>query len=83
MCIRDSISSGTPTKAKSIPLIGMAQAGGGGFFDDGGFPVGAGWDEVSFPGGVNAADENTYALEISGDSMMPLYRCLLYTSRCV
>lgn len=68
------ISSGTPTKAKSIPLIGMAQAGGGGFFDDGGFPVGAGWDEVSFPGGGNAADENTYALEISGDSMMPLYR---------
>ncbi len=56
---------------RTIPLIGFAQAGRGGFFDDGGFPVGTGWDEVSFPDGI---DEKVYALEISGDSMMPLYR---------
>ncbi len=56
---------------RTIPLIGFAQAGRGGFFDDGGFPVGTGWDEVSFPDGI---DERVYALEISGDSMMPLYR---------
>ncbi|HHN73122.1 MAG TPA: helix-turn-helix transcriptional regulator, partial [Thermopetrobacter sp.] len=29
-----------------IPLIGMARAGGDGYFDDGGFPVGAGWEEI-------------------------------------
>ena len=32
---------------RRIPLIGFAQAGGDGFFDDGGYPVGGGWDEVS------------------------------------
>jgi len=54
-----------------VPLLGLAQAGAGGFFDDGGFPVGQGWDEVPFPGQVG---EGVYALEISGDSMMPVYR---------
>lgn len=57
--------------AHTIPLIGFAQAGAGGFFDDGGFPVGEGWDEVAFPG---VSDEKVYALEIAGDSMLPLYR---------
>jgi phage repressor protein C with HTH and peptisase S24 domain len=56
---------------KNVPLLGMAQAGAGGFFDDGGFPVGHGWDEVRFP---NANDEEVYALEVSGNSMLPLYR---------
>jgi phage repressor protein C with HTH and peptisase S24 domain len=58
-------------KQRTIPLIGLAQAGGGGFFDDGGFPVGAGWDEIAFP---HIGDEHAYALEISGDSMEPLFR---------
>ena len=58
-------------KRQPLPLIGLAQAGAGGFFDDGGFPVGAGWEEVHFP---DVADDHSYALEISGDSMMPLYR---------
>ncbi len=35
--------------SRAIPLLGFAQAGAGGFFDDGGFPVGRGWDEVEFP----------------------------------
>ncbi|MEO1200399.1 MAG: helix-turn-helix transcriptional regulator, partial [Pseudomonadota bacterium] len=56
---------------RSMPLIGMAEAGQGGFFDDGGFPAGSGWDEVAFP---DVPDRHAYALEISGDSMMPLYR---------
>lgn len=56
---------------QAVPLIGFAEAGVGGFFDDGGFPVGKGWDEIAFPA-VN--DEHAYALEISGDSMMPAYR---------
>jgi phage repressor protein C with HTH and peptisase S24 domain len=57
--------------AQAVPLIGFAEAGAGGFFDDGGFPVGKGWDEIAFPA-VN--DEHAYALEISGDSMQPAYR---------
>ncbi|MDB5484848.1 MAG: putative phage repressor, partial [Tardiphaga sp.] len=56
---------------QSVPLIGFAQAGNGGYFDDGGFPVGKGWDEVGLPS-VN--DQHAYALEISGDSMKPAYR---------
>lgn len=54
-----------------VPLIGMAQAGVGGFFDDGGFPAGQGWDEIKFPG---QGEDAVYALEVSGDSMLPLYR---------
>jgi len=57
--------------ARRIPLIGMAQAGGDGFFDDGGYPVGAGWDEVSIP---EIGDPHAYALEIAGDSMEPVFR---------
>lgn len=55
----------------SAPLIGFAQAGQDGFFDDAGFPVGSGWEEVRFPG---LGAETVYALEISGDSMEPAYR---------
>jgi phage repressor protein C with HTH and peptisase S24 domain len=57
--------------AQAVPLIGFAEAGAGGYFDDGGFPVGRGWDEIAFP---KINDEHAYALEISGDSMLPAYR---------
>ncbi|HUZ62135.1 MAG TPA: helix-turn-helix transcriptional regulator [Acetobacteraceae bacterium] len=57
--------------ARRIPLIGFAQAGADGYFDDGGYPVGGGWDEVSLP---EVGDPNAYAIEISGDSMDPVYR---------
>jgi phage repressor protein C with HTH and peptisase S24 domain len=61
----------TSRKAQAVPLLGFAEAGSGGYFDDGGFPVGKGWDEVGLP---NVNDEHAYALEISGDSMRPAYR---------
>src|ERR1700686_3867850 len=65
-------SHGTARNAsRRIPLIGFAQAGSEGFFDDGGYPVGGGWDEVSLP---EIGDPNAYALEISGDSMEPVFR---------
>src|SRR4051794_30370366 len=54
--------------AQAVPLIGLAQAGVGGYFDDAGFPVGKGWDEISFP---QVDDPHAYALEIAGDSMEP------------
>ena len=57
--------------SQSVPLLGFAQAGAGGYFDDSGFPAGKGWDEVALP---SAGDEHAYALEISGDSMKPAYR---------
>ena len=57
--------------ARTIPLVGLAQAGSKGFFDDAGFPAGSGWDDVAAP---SVADEHAYALEISGDSMTPAYR---------
>jgi len=57
--------------ARRIPVIGYAQAGGEGYFDDAGYPTGKGWDEVLFP---HLGDPQAYALEISGDSMEPVYR---------
>ena len=56
---------------RQVPLLGLAQAGAGGFFDDGGFPAGQGWDQIEFPSNAN---DNVFALEVSGDSMLPLYR---------
>lgn len=55
----------------SVPLLGLAQAGSGGFFDSAGFPAGQGWDEVPLPW---ATEDGSYALEVTGDSMLPLYR---------
>ncbi len=60
------------TARVSVPLIGFAQAGAGGFFDDGGFPVGQGWDEIDLP--TARVGDNAYALQVQGDSMLPLYR---------
>lgn len=54
-----------------VPIIGYAQAGSEGYFDDAGYPVGTGWDEVVFP---DLGDPHAYALEVSGDSMEPVYR---------
>lgn len=56
---------------RSVPLLGLAQAGTGGFFDSAGFPAGQGWDEISLP---TPGEGGIYALEVQGDSMEPLYR---------
>ena len=57
--------------AQAIPLLGFMEAGADGCFDDKGVPLGKGWDEIAFPG---VTDEHAYALEISGDAMLPAYR---------
>jgi len=62
---------GSARRTRLVPLIGMAQAGSRGYFDDSGFPAGSGWEEIAFP---ELADEHAYALEITGDSMLPVYR---------
>ncbi|MFD2052793.1 helix-turn-helix transcriptional regulator [Mesorhizobium calcicola] len=58
-------------RKRSVPLLGFAQAGAGGFFDDAGFPAGQGWDLVELPA---QSTESSYALQVQGDSMLPLYR---------
>ncbi|MDP2803108.1 MAG: helix-turn-helix transcriptional regulator [Phreatobacter sp.] len=66
-----SLVGGTRMSTRPLPILGFAQAGAGGYFDAGGLPAGNGWDEVSFP---DIPDEAIYALEIQGDSMLPVYR---------
>ena len=57
-----------------IPVIGFAQAGDSGYFDEEGYPKGDAWDVVELPMmNVNAAD-TVFALKVSGNSMEPLYR---------
>ncbi|MCR6633160.1 MAG: helix-turn-helix transcriptional regulator [Magnetospirillum sp.] len=67
----DGSHQGRSTQTAHLPLIGFAQAGDRGYFDDAGYPVGGSWDEIPFP---EVGDPHAYALEVSGDSMEPLYR---------
>ena len=55
----------------TVPMLGFAQAGTGGFFDDAGFPAGQGWELIELPA---PRAEGSYALQVQGDSMLPLYR---------
>lgn len=64
----------TAPRTGLIPVIGFAQAGANGYFDEDGYPAGDSWDEVQFPDREATDLSGTYALEISGDSMEPLYR---------
>ena len=57
--------------SRTIPLIGFPQAEMAACFDDAGHPTGGAWDEIAFPG---FGDPHSYALEISGDGMEPVYR---------
>jgi phage repressor protein C with HTH and peptisase S24 domain len=57
--------------ARKVPLLGYAQAGAEGYFDDAGYPTGSGWDEIEFP---DLGDPKAYALKVTGDSMEPAYR---------
>jgi phage repressor protein C with HTH and peptisase S24 domain len=65
------LQGGGAVAPRGVPLLGFAEAGAGGYFDDGGFPAGEGWDEIAFPA---VSDEHAYALEVSGQSMEPAYR---------
>jgi phage repressor protein C with HTH and peptisase S24 domain len=55
-----------------VPLVSMTQAASGKLFNDDGQPTGGpGWDEIDFP---DFGGEKVFALEVTGDSMEPLYR---------
>lgn len=62
------------SKLRTIPMIGFAQAGKQGYFDEEGYPAGDSWDEVAFPDVGYQSNKNVFALQVSGDSMQPLYR---------
>jgi phage repressor protein C with HTH and peptisase S24 domain len=65
------IAEEAPPPGKSVPLINFIEAGASGRFDDNGFPAGEGWDAIPFPA---VEDTHAYALEITGDSLLPAYR---------
>ena len=55
-----------------VPLIGLTQAGAGRLFNEEGMPTGGpGWEEIEFP---DLGGDRAFALEVQGESMMPLYR---------
>lgn len=58
-------------EAAAVPLVGFAQAGAGGYFEDAGFASGDGFELVELP---ERGGEDTFALGVQGDSMLPLYR---------
>jgi phage repressor protein C with HTH and peptisase S24 domain len=70
-----SLISGEAIKAArrkfTVPLLGLAQAGAGGYFDDSGYPVGEGWELIELP---VQPGEVAYALQVQGDSMLQVYR---------
>lgn len=71
--IHDDVTDAQRGTRKIIPVIGYAQAGKNGFFDDAGYPTGDGWDNITLSE-FDSGSARVYALEVSGDSMQPLYR---------
>lgn len=65
-----ALAQDAPDRASTAPMLGMAQAGQGGFFDDAGLPTGDGWEPTDLP----RPKDTLFSLSISGDSMVPLYR---------
>ena len=66
-----ALIGGGARPVRSVPLLAFALASQRIHFDDGGFPAGRGWDEVALPA---IDDDQTFALEISGDALKPAYR---------
>ena len=61
-----------PTPKHTIPLLGLAKAGRDGYFDSDGYPLATeDWDGIEFPIQMS---KGVYALEVSGNSMEPVYR---------
>ena len=65
------VTSTTRRPVRQLPLIGLSQVETGNFFDDAGFPIGDNWDDVNFP---TIDDDKTFAIEVEGESMLPLFR---------
>jgi len=60
-----------PASFRRLPKLRFAMAAQPGYFDSEGRPVRAHWQEASFP---DVPDPHAFALEISGDGLLPVYR---------
>ncbi len=60
-----------PASFRRLPKLRFAMAAQPGYFDGEGRPVRAHWQEASFP---DVPDPHAFALEISGDGLLPVYR---------
>lgn len=59
-------------RRSTVPLISMSQGSSGQAFTKDGLPASSqGWDEIEFP---DVGKEKVFALEVSGDALLPLYR---------
>lgn len=56
---------------RSVPLLGFAQAGASGAFDEVGLPSGRSWTAIALPA---TEDSHAFALRISGNALAPVYR---------
>ena len=65
-----ALAHDAPERPATVPMLGMAQAGQDGFFDDAGLPVGDGWEQTDLP----RPRETLLSLRVTGDSMAPVYR---------
>ena len=65
-----ALAQDAPERPSTVPMLGMAQAGLDGFFDDAGLPIGDGWEQTELP----RTKETLLSLRVTGDSMTPLYR---------
>ncbi|KQW79639.1 S24 family peptidase [Brevundimonas sp. Root1279] len=65
-----ALAQDAPDRPSTVPMLGLAQAGQDGFFDDAGLPVGDGWEQTELP----RPRDTLLSLRINGDSMVPLYR---------
>ena len=65
-----AMAQDAPERPSTVPMLGLAQAGQDGFFDDAGLPVGDGWEQTELP----RPRETLLSLRVTGDSMAPVYR---------
>ena len=70
----DTAPSSALSQTSDIPMLGFAQAGQHGYFDEDGYPAGDAWDKIPFPDEKRFSGDACYALKINGKSMEPVYR---------
>lgn len=69
--LMDQESGDQYVSKQSIPLLGFAQAGRDGYFSEDGAPIIEKWGDISVD---ELSNGDYFALEVNGDSMLPLYR---------
>ncbi len=67
----DGTLTGQGEPSRRLRSVGFHDAGQAALFDEAGFPIGEGWDEIDFP---SISDKHAFALEVQGDTMLPAYR---------